>query len=199
MAAVTNRKAVLCGEPGHWQVRAVLFGIRKVWIVAATLVLLTGVAQPMTAQNTAIISGAVRDAVTGSPVADATIRAPPASRSCATGGDGSCRLVVDARQVEVRVTAVGFAPASKSILLASGASTVVAFVLRPSAVPLDQVVTVGTRALERTASQSPALSMSFPVSSWRKPAFTRRGSSCSGSFRPLALRTYRSATITCVR
>ena len=126
-----------------------------VW-AAATLVIATGVALPASAQNTAIVSGTVRNAVTSSPVAGATIRALPAGRSCVTGGDGSCRLAADAGQIEVRVTAVGFAPASQSVRLVPGTSTVVAFVLEPSAVPLDQVVTVGTRALERTASQSPA-------------------------------------------
>ncbi|CAN5327623.1 TonB-dependent receptor [soil metagenome] len=131
------------------------FRIRQGWTTAATLVIATGVAQPVAAQNTAIVNGTVRNAVTGTPVAVATIRVLPGTRSCITGGDGSCRLVVEAGQVDVRVTALGFAPASQAISLASGTSTAVAFVLQPSAVPLDEVVAVGTRSLERTVSRSP--------------------------------------------
>jgi iron complex outermembrane receptor protein len=136
-------------------VRPLRFRIRQARTTAATLVLLTSVAHYVRAQGTAIINGTARNAVTGAPVADATIRTFPATRSCVTGGDGSCRLVVEAGRVDVWVTAVGFAPDSQSMSLASGTSTAVAFVLQPSAVPLDQVVTIGTRTLERTVSRSP--------------------------------------------
>ncbi|MGK2960954.1 MAG: TonB-dependent receptor, partial [Gemmatimonadaceae bacterium] len=121
---------------------------------AAALGLLGGIAPPVAAQNTAIITATVRNAATGLPLADATIRALPAGRSCVTAGDGTCRLVVNAGQVDLRATALGVAPASKSIRVNSGASTGVAFALQPSAMPLDEVVTVGSRSLDRTKSQS---------------------------------------------
>ena len=122
---------------------------------AAALVLMTGVAPQISAQATSVITGTVRNAVTGGPVANATVRVVAVRRSSVTGGDGSYRLVVDAGQSEVRVTAVGFAPASQTVSLAPGTSALMSFAVEPSAVPLDEVVTLGTRALERTATSSP--------------------------------------------
>lgn len=122
--------------------------------VAATLVFLTGVAQQSSAQYRAIVTGTVRNALTGAPVANATVSVVPGRRSFVTGGDGIYRLAVDASQSEVQVRAVGFAPVSQTISPAAGAATVVAFVLQPSAVPLNEVVTLGTRALERTVTGS---------------------------------------------
>ncbi|MFN2317499.1 MAG: TonB-dependent receptor domain-containing protein, partial [Gemmatimonadales bacterium] len=124
------------------------------WTTAATLALLTGVAPSGWAQQPTVIHGTVHNAVTGAPVAGATIRVLPGTRSCVTGGDGSCRVVVAAGQATVRATAVGFAPGSQALLLAAGGVTSVAFALEPSAVSLDEIVTIGTRALERTASRS---------------------------------------------
>jgi len=127
----------------------------KARTAAAALVLMTGVAQQMSAQETVVMTGTVSNAVTGRPVANATVRVVAGRRFTVTGGDGSYRLVVDTGQSEVRVTAVGFAPASQMVSLVPGASAVTAFALQPSAVPLEEVVTVGTRALERTVTGSP--------------------------------------------
>jgi len=127
----------------------------KARTAVAALVLATGVAQQISAQATAVITGTVRNAVSGGPVANATVRVVSGRRFSVTAGDGSYRLVVDTGQTEVRVMAVGFAPASRVVSLLPGASTVVAFALQPSAVPLDEVVAIGRRALERTATGSP--------------------------------------------
>ncbi|CAN5326875.1 TonB-dependent receptor [soil metagenome] len=120
----------------------------------AALVLLTSVAQQLLAQAPAVVSGTVRNAATGAPVANATVRVVGGRRSAATAGDGTYRIVLEAGRSELRATAIGFAPASQVVTLASGASTTLTFQLRPSAVPLDEVVTLGTRALERTATAS---------------------------------------------
>jgi iron complex outermembrane recepter protein len=122
--------------------------------VVATAILAAG-ASPLTAQSTAVINGTVRNAVTGTPLADATLRVLPGGHTCVTGGDGRCRLVVDAGQVDLTATAVGFAPGAHGIALDPGTSAVVAFELQPSAVRLDPLVVLGSRAPERTASQSP--------------------------------------------
>lgn len=122
--------------------------------VLAAAAFLAG-AQTVIAQSTAVISGTVRNAVTGAPLADATLRVLPGGRSCVTGGDGRCRLIVDAGQVDLTATAVGFAPVSHSIALAPRTPLAVAFDLQPSVVRLDPLVVVGRRAPERTASQSP--------------------------------------------
>jgi iron complex outermembrane receptor protein len=83
------------------------------------------------------------------------VRAVGDNRFSVTRGDGSYRLVLSSRESEVHVTAVGFAPVSQMVSLRPDASTVVAFVLQPSAVPLDDVVAVGTRTAERTVTTSP--------------------------------------------
>jgi len=135
--------------------KRVLILAEKARIAAAALVLVTGVAQQLSAQAAAVITGTVTNVVTGGPVANATVRLVAGMRSTVTGGDGSYRLVVDAGQSDVRATAVGFAPASQMVSLLPGASTVMAFTLEPRAVQLDDVVALGTRGLERTVTGSP--------------------------------------------
>src|SRR5687768_396148 len=128
---------------------------RKACNAVAALVMLTGVARQVSGQAGTVITGSVRNAVTGSPVANATVRVVSGNRSSVTGGDGTYRLVADAGESEIRATAVGFAPASQTVSLQHGASAVVAFSLQPSAVPLDEVVSIGRRALDRTTTGSP--------------------------------------------
>jgi iron complex outermembrane recepter protein len=122
----------------------------------ATLVVLTGVAQPLSAQAPAAVGGTVRNAATGAPVTHATVRVVAGRRSVVTAGDGSFRLSLDPGQSELRVTAIGFAPASQVVTLAAGESGTVTFRLQPSAVPLDEVVTLGTRSLVHTVTTSAA-------------------------------------------
>ncbi|HEY8832264.1 MAG TPA: hypothetical protein VIM21_07120, partial [Gemmatimonadaceae bacterium] len=77
----------------------------KAWSFAATLVILTSVAVQLSAQTPLAITGTVRNAVTGSPVVNATVRAVGDNRFSVTRGDGSYRLVLSSRESEVRVTA----------------------------------------------------------------------------------------------
>lgn len=134
--------------------RALAGRIRGAWTAAVMLALLAVGVQPVAAQSTAI-TGVVRNAVTEAPLAGVTLRVLPGGQACVTGSDGRCTLVVDADTVDVTVTAVGFAPLSHSIVTASRNSMVVGFDLEPSAVRLDEIVALGTRAPERTASRSP--------------------------------------------
>ncbi|MBA3405505.1 MAG: TonB-dependent receptor [Gemmatimonadaceae bacterium] len=122
---------------------------------AAAIVLLTVAGQPLFAQAAPSITGSVTNAITGRPVPNATVSAVAGRRSAVTRGDGGYRLVLDVGQSEVRVTAIGFAPASRMVSLDRGASAVIAFALEPSAVQLSEVVAVGARALDRTAAGSP--------------------------------------------
>ena len=125
----------------------------RVGTAAAVLLPVAICVQPAAAQNTAI-TGVVRNAVTEAPLAGATLRVQPRGPLCVTGSDGRCTLVVDADTAEVTATAVGFVPVSHSIATRSSTSMVVTFDLEPSAVRLDQIVAIGTRAPERTASRS---------------------------------------------
>ena len=125
----------------------------RVGTAAAVLLPVAICVQPAAAQNTAI-TGVVRNAATEAPLAGATLRVQPRGPSCVTGSDGRCTLVVDADTAEVTATAVGFAPVAHAIATRSSPSMVVTFDLEPSALRLDQIVAIGTRAPERTASRS---------------------------------------------
>jgi iron complex outermembrane recepter protein len=128
---------------------------RKAQTAAATLVLVTSVAGQLVAQGTVLITGTVRNAVTNAPLANAHVRVVSGRRSAYTRGDGTYRLVADAGQSEIHVMTVGFAAASRIVSLAPAASTIMNFALQPSARSLDEVATVGTRALERAVAASP--------------------------------------------
>jgi iron complex outermembrane receptor protein len=130
---------------------AIAFLIRS---TAATLALTASVALPLSAQKESQITGTVKNAVNGAPVADATVRVIPGNRSYLTRGDGAYRLTIDSIRAELRVTAVGFAPASRTVVLTRGATTAIDFKLSPSARQLSEVVTVGTRVHERIATES---------------------------------------------
>jgi iron complex outermembrane receptor protein len=123
-------------------------------ITAVTLTCITGLALELPAQNVAVITGTVRNAVSGNPIANATVTAGHGRRKYVTDGDGTYRLISDAGESRVDATAFGFAPASQTVLVTRGTSSVTDFALQPSAVRLDEVVTTGTRALERTATGS---------------------------------------------
>lgn len=137
------------------------------WAAAAILALSSVGARPAAAQSTGVITGIVRNAVSATPLAGATIRVVPGGPSCITGGDGSCTLVVTADTVEVTATALGFAPVSQPVATASGTVT---FDLQPSAVRLDGIVVIGTRAPARTATRS-----AVPVDAVSRPLLESTG------------------------
>jgi iron complex outermembrane recepter protein len=110
---------------------------------------------PVAAQAPSSIVATVRNATTGAPVAGATVRARPGGTSCVTAGDGRCRLAAESGMAELSATADGFAPATQSLQLVSGAPPVVTFALEPSALRLPEIVAVGARATERAAARSP--------------------------------------------
>jgi iron complex outermembrane recepter protein len=128
--------------------------IGGVGTAVAMLLLAVVRVQPTAAQSTTI-TGVVRNAVTAAPVVGATLRVVPRGQSCVTGGNGTCALVVFDDTVAVSASAIGFAPASRAIATAPRTAMAVTFDLQPSAVRLDQIVALGTRAPERTASRSP--------------------------------------------
>lgn len=124
-------------------------------IALAALVLATSVAHPLSAQVASVVTGTVTNAITGNPVANATVRVVASTRVATTDREGRYRLIVPPGQFEVRVTSLGFAPASQAVSVNSGASAFLPFELRPAAVHLDEVVALGTRALDRTTLNSP--------------------------------------------
>lgn len=125
-------------------------------IAVSTFALMASVAQQLCAQQTTPITGTIRNSANGAPIANARVTVTPSNRTYVTAGDGVYRLAADSRDVNLRVTAVGFAPALRSVTLVRGVSTVIRFDLEPSAVQLDELVTTGTRTLTRTATRSVA-------------------------------------------
>jgi iron complex outermembrane recepter protein len=126
----------------------------RITLASGALALVAAAAQPLLAQSERVITGVVKNAVTGAPVANATVRVVSGNKSYVTAGDGTYRLSIDSVPAELVVTAIGFAPISRTVSPVSGAATVVTFELQPGAVPLDEIVTLGTRTHERTVTQS---------------------------------------------
>lgn len=123
-------------------------------VVPALLILAAAPGEVLTAQRTTV-TGSVRSSVSEAPIAGATLRITPGGPACVTGGDGTCVLVVRGDSVTIVARAIGFAPTTLVVSTAGEAAAVAVFRLAPSAVRLDEVVAVGTRASDRTVSQSP--------------------------------------------
>jgi len=108
------------------------------------------------AQDRAVAQGTVRSAANGAPVENATVRVVGTYRTQTTGADGRYHLALAPGSVELRVTAIGFEPASRTVSIVSGSVVSVDISLAPGAAILEEVVTTGTRATERTVTGSPA-------------------------------------------
>lgn len=106
-------------------------------LIAAVLPLLAA-ASPSRQAN-AIVSGKVTDA-SGAPIAVALVRIEALSVGAVTRANGEYRLVLppqrighDARQVVVRASHRGFAPATRSITITPGETASADFRLQPAA------------------------------------------------------------------
>jgi TonB-dependent SusC/RagA subfamily outer membrane receptor len=96
-------------------------------------------------QGIGAIEGKVIDAGTARPIANARITIAGTTIRATTTDAGTFRIVgVPARQVDVRVRVIGFAPASKSIVVAAGQTVQADFQLTVSALQLEQVVVTGS-------------------------------------------------------
>ncbi|HEX6573390.1 MAG TPA: TonB-dependent receptor [Gemmatimonadaceae bacterium] len=124
-------------------------------LAALPLALAISVPGAISAQDRAELTGIVRNAANGDPIANATLTAVNGRRRT-TDGAGRYRFTIEAGALRIRATAFGFNADSQAIVITAGSSNVMDFALKPSAVLLDQVVTIGTRAAERTAAASPA-------------------------------------------
>lgn len=123
--------------------------------VALVVMIAAIVRGPVLAAQRTVVTGIVRSAVSQAPVAGAMLRVLPGGPDCVTGGDGRCVLAVPGDSVAILVRAIGFAPASRMIRTGGGDAGVALFELTPSAVRLDELVAIGTRGRDRTASGSP--------------------------------------------
>lgn len=135
--------------------RSLSAGLAPALRLTAALALLASAAPALSAQTAEVIAGTVRNAMTGAPVPNATVRVALSPATFLTGGDGRYRLVADTRPTELRVTAIGFAPLVLTVTPDTGATTTVDVRLEPSPFPLTDIVAIGARTGGRTVTQSP--------------------------------------------
>ncbi len=90
-----------------------------------------------------VISGSVLEKGTGKPVSGARVSIAGAAADT-TLADGSFRVTVSAREATVRVTKLGFAPATRRVTLQGRASVSETFELEKRVLGLDAVVVTGT-------------------------------------------------------
>ena len=115
--------------------------------VLATLAgALAGVPSTLAAQDgTGAIEGKVTDASSSRPVASAQITIAGTSIRTTTNEAGNFRIAsAPARQVEVRVRTIGFAPVTKTVVVTAGQTARADFQLTVSALQLEQVVVTGS-------------------------------------------------------
>jgi Fe(3+) dicitrate transport protein len=113
-------------------------------LLAGCLVLLLALSSmPAAAQQTQVLRGHVRDAVTGTPVAGATVRATATGVRTTTDVQGAFRLPVGTTgAVEVEVTGMGFAPVRETVT-AGGEDVVIA--LAPAPVQMPEIAVISQR------------------------------------------------------
>ncbi len=128
---------------------------RRRCFAAFAVVLSTPLVQSVTAQSLATITGRVTNAETNVPLSGVAVRVVGAQQVAVTRADGAYRLQLKHGRYELRAAQLGFAPVTHSVTVMVDQTTVQDFALAPSAVPLDEVVTIGTRRVDRTVTQSP--------------------------------------------
>jgi len=115
----------------------------------AALALLSG-AGTLKAQNTGVIHGTVKDEGTGMPIPDAQISVIGTVQGARTDASGTYRIAnVDAGPHQIRVTHIGEAAQTRSVVVPARDSVVVDFQLKQAALSLDAVVVTGTAAASR--------------------------------------------------
>lgn len=106
---------------------------------------LAGSASLLAQSETGAVEGRVTEAENARPVAGATVAITGTTLRAVTNEAGIFRIAsVPARQVEVRVRMIGFAPAVKTVVVAAGQTITADFRLSISALQLDQVVVTGS-------------------------------------------------------
>ena len=94
---------------------------------------------------TGAIEGRITEAGSGRPLPAAQVVVAGTTIGAATNENGSYRIAnAPARQVELRVRLIGFAPISKTVVVAAGQTTRADFAIQASALQLEQVVVTGS-------------------------------------------------------
>ncbi|MGQ0816125.1 MAG: TonB-dependent receptor [Gemmatimonadota bacterium] len=113
------------------------------------------------AQTTGTVTGVVTSS-SGGPVAGVAVRVVTApqftkfsSAVVMAHGDGAYRMQLPAGTYELQAALIGFAVRNETVTVTAGQTSTVNFVLQPSALPVNAVVAVGTRRVNRTVTESP--------------------------------------------
>jgi iron complex outermembrane recepter protein len=124
-------------------------------VAAIWLSVSLGSAGSVQAQATGTVIGAVTHAQSGAPLAGVPVHVAGSQLTALTRSDGTYRLQLPAGSHELQLGVIGFAATSRTVVVTAGQTVTQNFTLSPSAVPLDQIVAVGTRRLDRTVTESP--------------------------------------------
>jgi iron complex outermembrane recepter protein len=120
-----------------------------------SLLPLLALAVPGVAQNVGTVSGTVTQAQTNMAIPGVNIRVVGSQQAAITRADGTYRLQLPPGRYELQAGLIGFAAVTQSVTVSAGHTTTLDFSLAQSAVPLDQLVAVGTRRADRSVTESP--------------------------------------------
>ncbi len=129
--------------------------MRRPPFAACIPVLLALVFLPSPASSQGILEGTIRSAATGSPLASAQVAVAGPGLGAITGPDGRFEVTgIPAGAHVVEISLIGYAPATRQVIIADGRRTRLDADLVESAVALEGLVAVGSRARPRTVTQS---------------------------------------------
>src|SRR5688500_9616148 len=135
------------------------------------LVIVLAFASAASAQSVGTVTGTITQA-DGGPVAGASVRVAGRPQTAVTRGDGSYRLQLPAGNHELHIGVIGYAAATQTVSVSPGQTIVQNFTLVESALPVDQVVAVGTRRANRTVTESPVPVDVIPAEAIRSTGLT---------------------------
>jgi TonB-dependent starch-binding outer membrane protein SusC len=120
------------------------------WLRFLSAVLLTAAMPVVAAAQTGVVTGTVTNAQTNEPVANATVQITGAALRTVTNTAGEYTIRgVPAGNRTVSVNVLGFAPQTRTVTVAAGASLQANFALNPSVIELGALVVTATGAEQR--------------------------------------------------
>ena len=124
-------------------------------LAACALVLLAPLLPSAPAASQGILEGTIRAAATGSPLASAQIAVIDVGLGAIAGPGGHFEITgIPAGTHTVRISRIGYAAATRQVTIADGRRTRLDADLNESAIALEGLVAVGSRARPRTVTQS---------------------------------------------
>ncbi|HEY0674087.1 MAG TPA: TonB-dependent receptor plug domain-containing protein, partial [Longimicrobiales bacterium] len=107
------------------------------------------------AQNTGTVVGTITSTVDGAPIGGVAVRAVGSSRVAIARGDGTFRMQLPAGTHELQASLIGYATSTVTVNVVAGQTVTQNFTLQGSAMPVREVVAIGTRLPSRTVTESP--------------------------------------------